>query len=49
MRTIGQQEMKVLWKGKVAGDEIKFMRSTEGGAAGGAGGAPTEIVAKRAK
>jgi hypothetical protein len=48
MRTIGQQEMKVLWKGKVAGDEIKFTRSTEGGAAGGAGGAPTEIVARSA-
>ena len=45
MRTIGQAETKVLWKGKVAGDEIKFTRSTEGGA----GGAPTEIVARRAK
>lgn len=45
MRTIGQQEMKVLWKGKVAGDEIKFTRSTEGNAAG----APTEIVARRAQ
>jgi len=45
MRTIGQQEMKVLWKGKVAGDEIKFTRSAEGAA----GGAPTEIVARRAK
>ena len=45
MRTIGQQEMKVLWKGKVAGDEIKFTRSTDGNAAG----APTEVVAKRAK
>ena len=49
MRMIGQAETKVLWKGKIAGDEIKFTRSTEGGAAGGAGGAPTEIVAKRAK
>ena len=51
MRTIGQTEMKVLWKGKITGDEIKFTRSTEGGAAGapGAGGAPTEILAKRAK
>ena len=45
MRTIGQAETKVLWKGKIAGDEIKFTRSTEGGA----GGAPTEIVARRAK
>ena len=49
MRTIGQAETKVLWKGKIAGDEIKFTRSTEGGAAGGAGGAPTEITAKRTK
>ena len=49
MRTIGQTEMKVLWKGKLAGDEIRFTRSTEGGAAGGPGGAPTEIVARRAK
>jgi len=51
MRTIGQTEMKVLWKGKISGDEIKFTRSTEGGAAGApaAGGAPTEITAKRAK
>ena|SRR5688572_25098796 len=45
MRTIGQQEVKVLWKGKIAGDEIKFTRSTEGNAAG----APTEIVVRRAK
>jgi hypothetical protein len=49
MRTIGQAETKVLWKGKIAGDEIKFTRSTDAGAAGGAGGAPTEITAKRAK
>jgi hypothetical protein len=51
MRTIGQAETKVLWKGKISGDEIKFTRSTEGGAAGapGGGGAPTEILAKRAK
>jgi len=51
MRTIGQAETKVLWKGKISGDEIKFTRSTEAGAAGaaGGGGAPTEILAKRAK
>ena len=51
MRTIGQAETKVLWKGKISGDEIKFTRSTEGGTAGapGGGGAPTEILAKRAK
>ena len=51
MRTIGQAETKVLWKGKISGDVIKFTRSTEAGAAGaaGGGGAPTEILAKRAK
>jgi hypothetical protein len=45
---IGQAETKVLWKGKMSGDEIKFTRSTEGGAAG-AGGAPVEIIARRSK
>jgi hypothetical protein len=48
MRMIGQAETKVLWKGKMSGDEIKFTRSTEGGAAGG-GGAPVEIIARRSK
>jgi hypothetical protein len=50
-RNIGGADTKVVWKGKIAGDEIKFTRTTEGAAAGarGAGGAPTEIVAKRAK
>jgi hypothetical protein len=37
--------MTVVWKGTISGDEIKFTRSTQGGA----GGAPTEIVARRAK
>lgn len=45
MRMIGQTETKVLWKGRISGDEIRFTRSTEGAA----GGAPTEIVARRAK
>ena len=44
-RNIGGTEMTVVWKGKISGDEIKFTRTTQGGA----GGAPTEIVAKRAK
>ena len=53
-RKIGDSELKVLWKGKVYGDEIKFTRSVGGGAgapggAAGGGGATTEIVAKRAK
>lgn len=43
MRKIGDTETKVLWKGTISGDEIKFTRTAA------AGGAPTEIVAKRAK
>src|SRR5262245_23951279 len=42
-RNINGTDTTVLWKGKIAGDEIKFTRSTQGG------GAPTEMVAKRAK
>ena len=45
MRNIGGTEMTVVWKGTISGDAITFTRSTQGGA----GGAPTEIVAKRAK
>lgn len=45
-RVIGEQSMKVVWKGKVAGDEIRFTRGIEGGM-GGPGG--QEIVAKRVK
>jgi hypothetical protein len=50
MRKIGETEMKIVWKGKIAGNEIKFTRETQGGAAGGpGGGAPApEIIAKRA-
>jgi hypothetical protein len=48
MRKLGETEFKVLWKGKVSGDEIKFTRTTEG-IAGPGGGAPTEITAKRVK
>jgi len=45
-RNIGGADMTVVWKGKISGDEIKFTRSTQGGAGAGAA---TEIVAKRAK
>jgi hypothetical protein len=45
-RVIGEQAMKVVWKGKVAGDEIRFTRGIDGGM-GGPGG--DEILAKRAK
>ena len=40
--------MKVVWKGKVAGDEITFTHSVTGAAGPGAG-ATTETTAKRAK
>ncbi|MFC1838179.1 hypothetical protein ACFL1N_01260 [Thermodesulfobacteriota bacterium] len=59
-RNFGQSDMKVVWKGTIAGDEIKFTRGTEGGGMGGPGGgmgggpgggpgASAEIIAKRAK
>jgi hypothetical protein len=44
-RNLGGTEMTVDWKGTISGDEIKFTRTAQGGF----GGAPTEIVAKRAK
>jgi hypothetical protein len=49
VRKIGESEMKITWKGKVAGDEIKFKREVQGGMGGPGGGAAEEIVAKRAK
>jgi len=49
----GENESKIVWKGTVSGDEIKFMRSIEGGmpggGPGGGGAAETEIIAKRAE
>ena len=47
-RNIGGTDTKVVWKGTIAGDEIKFTRSVAGGAGPGAG-AVTEITAKRSK
>jgi hypothetical protein len=50
MRDIGGTSTKVLWKGKISGDEIKFTRTTQSAAAGAAaGGAATEVTAKRVK
>jgi hypothetical protein len=57
VRKINDADMKIVWKGKVAGDEIKFKRETAGGGMGGpgaggpggGGAAAEEIVAKRAK
>jgi len=37
MRSFNGSEMKVVWKGKVSGDEIKFTRALEGGMPGGGG------------
>lgn len=45
VRRLGENDAKVMWKGKAAGDDIKFVRE----APGAPGGAPTEITAKRAK
>jgi hypothetical protein len=43
------QEMKTEYKGKVAGDEIKFTVEQSGGMGGPGGGGAQEIVAKRVK
>ncbi len=58
VRKFNENEFKILYKGKVAGDEIKFTREFQGGMGGpggggpggGMGGAPPpEIIAKRVK
>jgi len=49
--SFGGNEMKMVYKGTIAGDEIKFTRSMEGGPGGGGGGGrggPMEFVAKKA-
>lgn len=43
-RNLGGTDIKVVWKGKLVGNEIKFTRTLEGGGPGGA----TEITATRA-
>lgn len=51
-REFRSTKMKVVWKGKISGDEIKFVRTVEiEGASPGPGGGfpPTEIIARRAK
>ena len=48
VRKMGESEIKIEWKGKIAGDEIKFKRQTQGGM-GGPGGGAEEIIAKRVK
>jgi hypothetical protein len=41
----GDQTMKIVYKGKVSGDEIKFTREMQGGS--GKGGQAREFTAKR--
>ena len=38
VRTMGENEMKTLYRGKVSGDEIKFTTERQGGGMGGPGG-----------
>jgi hypothetical protein len=50
VRKMGENEIKITWKGKVAEDEIKFNRQAQGGETGGpGGGGAEEIIAKRVK
>lgn len=59
VREFGGNEMKVVWKGTIAGDEIKYQRTIDMGGAGGGGfgGGPgggeakpsPDIIAKRVK
>lgn len=39
VRSFGENEMRILYKGTVSGDEIKLTREYQGGMAGGRGGA----------
>jgi hypothetical protein len=48
MRKVNETDMKIVWKGKIAGDEIKFKREAQGGMGGGAA-QTEEFVAKRSK
>ena len=45
--SFGGNEMKMLYKGTVAGNEIKFVRSMQGGQGGGR--PPVEFVAKKSQ
>jgi hypothetical protein len=38
VRQMGEMEIKLLWKGKVSGEEIKFKREVQGGMGGPGGG-----------
>jgi hypothetical protein len=45
VRKLGENDVKITWKGKAGGDEIRFTREAPGAQGGGA----MEIIAKRAK
>ena len=50
VRKMGESDIKITWKGTIAGDEIKFTRASQGGAGGpGGGSGAEEFTAKRAK
>lgn len=49
VREFNGNTIKMAYKGKVAGDEIKFTRSFEGAGPGGQAPPPVEFTAKRAK
>ena len=49
VRKMGESEIKIEWKGKIAGDEIKFKRQAQGGGMGGPGGGAEDITAKRVR
>ena len=49
VREFNGNTIKMAYKGKVAGDEIKFTRTFEGAAPGGQAPPPVEFTAKRAK
>jgi hypothetical protein len=48
VRKVGESDVKITWKGKAAGDEIKFTREAQG-MGGPGGGSAMEIIAKRVK
>lgn len=49
VRSMGESEIKITWKGTIAGDEIKFKREAQGGMGGPGGGSAEEIIARRVK
>jgi hypothetical protein len=49
VRKVNETDMKIVWKGKIAGDEIKFKREAQGGMGGPGGSQAEELIAKRAK